>query len=315
LTDRWSIGPTKDKRFRRGALSAPVFDRLRLYIDSHQRAEQSLVFDYALLRAEHAQKKERDPRPARFPTGRFVSPTSGRSGAHGRAHTYSLGCRCPYCRTAASEARFWSRRAKGIQPAAPWLEEGYLADRSEAIDPIKYHWFTRYVFGRAVRAARLEWTPTFHDLRHGMVSWSYDAGASPAVVQRDAGHANVRTTQAYMHVVDRVVGDERLSAMKVMYDRVEAAGQPAVTPPTEWDANQQDVPSADAASTSGPALEQLSAIVLSNSALTTAEKAALLLESWLPRRPLPRPSPPRRRRCAWWTSPADDQLACSSRDR
>jgi integrase len=278
LTEPWSIGPTKGKRFRKIAVSARVYDRLRLYIDTHQRAEHALIFDYALLRAEHAQKKERDPRPARFPKGRFVSPTTGRSGAHGRAHTYSLGCRCPYCRTAASEARFWSRRAKGIQPAAPWLEEGYLADRSEEIDPIKYHWFTRYVFGRAVRAAGLDWTPTFHDLRHGMVSWSYDAGASPAVVQRDAGHANVRTTQAYMHVVDRVVGDERLSAMKVMYDRVQVAGHAAATPPAAAVEGTQDVTSAGAASAPTPALEQLSAMVLSNSGLTAAEKAALLLE-------------------------------------
>jgi hypothetical protein len=259
-------------------VSAPVYDRLRLYIDTHQRAEHALIFDYAFLRAEHAQKRERDPRPARFPKGRYVSPTTGRSGAHGKAHTYSLGCRCPYCRTAASEARFWSRRAKGVQPVAPWLEEGYLADRSGAIDPIKYHWFTRYVFGRAVRAAGLDWTPTFHDLRHGMVSWSYDAGASPAVVQRDAGHANVRTTQAYMHVVDRVVGDERLSAMKVMYDRVQAAGQPAVLPPTAADTGQHDAPPAGAASAHNLALEQLTAMVLSNTGLTAAEKAAVLLE-------------------------------------
>jgi hypothetical protein len=67
LTEPWSIGPTKGKRFRKVAVSAPVYDRLRLYIDTHQRAEHALIFDYALLRAEHAQKKERDPRPARFP--------------------------------------------------------------------------------------------------------------------------------------------------------------------------------------------------------------------------------------------------------
>lgn len=281
LEEPWSIGPTKGKRFRKVAVSAPVFDRVRLYIDTHQRAEQALIFDYALLRAEHAQKKQRDPRPARFPTGRFVNAITGRSGTHGTAHTYSLGCRCPYCRTAASEARFWARRAKGIQPAAPWLEDGYLADRSHTVDPIKYHWFTRYVYGRAVQQARLDWNPTFHDLRHGMVSWSYDAGAPPAVVQRDAGHANVRTTQAYMHVVDRVVGDERLSAMKVMYDRVQAAGQPLPGPsvkvPAESSA-QDSTASARSATAPSSALQQLSALVLSNSTLTFAEKAGLLLE-------------------------------------
>ena len=114
-----------------------------------------------------------------------------------------------------------------------------------------------------MRRAEVGWTPTFHDLRHSMVSWSYDAGASPAVVQRDAGHASVTTTQGYMHVVDKVVGTGRLAAMQVMYDRVQAASQPEAAVP---------------ASAPGTTLEQLSAVVLSNSSLTAAQKAALLLE-------------------------------------
>ncbi len=259
----WLVGPTKGKRFRKVAVSAPVFDRLRLYLEAHGRQPRSLVFDYPLLRAEHAQARQDRPAPARFPTGRYISPTNGRSGEHGKAHTYALGCRCPYCRNASTEARFWARRAKGVQPAAPWLDPGYLAGRGDAIDPVKYHWFSRYVFGAAVRRAEIGWRPTFHDLRHGMVSWSYDAGASPAVAQRDAGHANVQTTQGYMHVVDKVVGNERLTAMKVTYDRVAAASAPSVA--------AEPLPSPTA-------LEQLSAVVLANASLSAAEKAALLLE-------------------------------------
>ena len=38
-------------------------------------------------------------------------------------------------------------RAKGVQAAAPWLEDGYLANRSHAVDPIRYHWFNQQVFG------------------------------------------------------------------------------------------------------------------------------------------------------------------------
>ena len=275
----WLLGPTKGKRFRKVAVSAPIFDRLRLYIDAHCRGPKALVFDYALLRAEHAAHKSSDPRPVRYPTGRYVSPSTGRSGAHGKAHTYSLGCRCPYCRNANTEARFWARRAKGAQPAAPWLDPDYLTGRSHSVDPVKYHWFTRSVFGLAVTRAQLYWNPTFHDLRHGMVSWSYDAGASPAVVQRDAGHASIRTTQGYMHVVDRVVGAERLAAMKVMYDRV-AAAQPLppgpATPlnPSAAGAN----PPGQARSAADDVLGQLSAVVLANAGLTATEKAALLLE-------------------------------------
>jgi integrase len=272
----WLLGPTKGKRFRKVAVSPPVFARLRLYIDAHSRGGRALVFDYPLLRAEHAARKDADPRPVSFSTGRYVSPATGRSGAHGKAHTYALGCRCPYCRNANTEARFWARRAKGAQPAAPWLDADYLAGRSHEVDPVKYHWFTRSVFGHAVRQARLDWNPTFHDLRHGMVSWSYDAGASPAVVQRDAGHANIRTTQGYMHVVDRVVGAERLAAMKVMYDRVAAAQpQPSTPPPRATSDSEQS----DEATTAGDAvLAQLTAAVLANPSLTASEKAALLLE-------------------------------------
>jgi len=263
VDEPWLVGPTKGKRFRKVAVSTQVFDRLRLYIEAHARQPRSLVFDYPVLRAEHAQARQDRPVPARFPTGRYVSPGNGRSGAHGKAHTYAMGCRCPYCRNANTEARFWARRAHGAQPAAPWLDPTYLADRGAAVDPVKYHWFSRYVLGAAVRRAEIGWTPTFHDLRHGMVSWSYDAGASPAVVQRDAGHANVATTQGYMHVVDKVVGSERLAAMKVMYDRVDAASVPPV---------------ATTPSLSPTALEQLSDVVLANASLSAAQKAALLLE-------------------------------------
>ena len=82
-------------------------------------------------------------------------------------------------------------------------------------------------------------------------------------MQRDASHASLNTTQGYMHVVDKVVGNERLAAMKVMYDRVDAASAPPV---------------AAEAPLSPTALEQLCAVVLSNASLSAADKAALLLE-------------------------------------
>jgi hypothetical protein len=69
--------------------------------------------------------------------------------------------------------------------------------------------------------------------------------------------------------------------MKVMYDRVQAAGQPVPAPPVEVPAEssaQGSTSSARAATAPSGALQQLSALVLSNSALSSAEKAELLLE-------------------------------------
>ena len=107
----WLVGPTKGKRFRKVAVSATLFDRLRLCLEVHGRQPRSLVFDYPLLRAEHAQAREGRPAPARFPTGRYMSPGNGRSGAHGKAHTYALAAAA---RTAATPTL---RRGSG--PAAP----------------------------------------------------------------------------------------------------------------------------------------------------------------------------------------------------
>ena len=64
----WLLGPTKGKRFRKVAVSPPVFDRLRLIVEAHSRGAKALVFDDLLLRAEHAARKDADPRPVTVPT-------------------------------------------------------------------------------------------------------------------------------------------------------------------------------------------------------------------------------------------------------
>jgi len=45
-----------------------VFDRLRLIVEAHSRGAKALVFDDLLLRAEHAARKDADPRPVTVPT-------------------------------------------------------------------------------------------------------------------------------------------------------------------------------------------------------------------------------------------------------
>ncbi len=224
--EAWEIKDyPKGRRDRRVAVSPDIFRRLVSYIDKYGIAENALIFDYGRLRAEHAARRERDPLPTRMPHGRYVNPKTGRSGAHGRYTTYSLGCRCPFCRNAYSEYRFWWARSRGRRAAQPWLEEGFVASRATAVDPCPHQWFHASVWTPAVRDAGLEWTPTFHDLRHAMVTWSLDGGAPPRVVQNDAGHSSFRTTEVYIHRLDDRVSDERLAAMAKMYDRMD--GEPS----------------------------------------------------------------------------------------
>ena len=48
----------------------------------------------------------------------------------------------------------------------------------------------------------------FHDLRHTAITNDAAAGASPIAVMAKAGHANMRTTQAYLHLAGVVFRDE-----------------------------------------------------------------------------------------------------------
>ncbi len=166
---QFELKEPKGRRWRKVAVSRHLFRSLLDYIDDCRLAPEALIFDHARLRAEHSVRRTRDPLPEQAPSGRYVNPTTGRSGAHGRYTTYSLGCRCPFCRNANSEYRFWWARARGRQAAQPWLEDGFLDSRRDAVDPVEYHWFNRAVWTPAVRDAGLDWAPTFHDLRHAMV--------------------------------------------------------------------------------------------------------------------------------------------------
>jgi integrase len=228
----------KGRRWRRVAVSPALFNRHRAYIEANQVGEGALIFDYGRLRAEHAVQRNRDPLPMHAPTGRYISPKTGRSGAHGRYTTYNLGCRCPFCRNAYSEYRFWWARGRGRRAAQPWLEPDFLSSRGEAIDPCPHQWFGQSVWNPAVREVCLGWEPTLHDLRHAMVTWSLDGGAPARVVQKEAGHNSLRTTEGYEHRMSDRVTDERVKAMARMYPQLvdePARGAPAPTLPDPED--------------------------------------------------------------------------------
>lgn len=218
----YEIKEPKGRRWRKVAVSRHLFRSLLDYVEAFELAPAALIFDFVRLRAEHSVRRERDPLPERTPSGRYMNPKNGRSGAHGRYTTYALGCRCPFCRNAYTEYRFWWARSRGRKAAQPWLEDGFIESRRDAVDPVEYQWFNRTVWAPATRDAGLDWGPTFHDLRHAMVSWSLDAGTALRTVQLDAGHASIRTTEVYVHRLNSRVPSERLAAMQQMYQRMNA---------------------------------------------------------------------------------------------
>jgi integrase len=217
----YEIKEPKGRRWRKVAVSSQLFRSLLDYIDACDLTPEALIFDYGRLRAEHSLRRSRDPLPEETPSGRYLNPKTQRSGAHGRYTTYALGCRCPFCRNAYTEYRFWWARSRGRRAAQPWLEDGFLESRRDAVDPLWYQWFNRSVWCPAVRDAGLDWQPTFHDLRHAMVTWSLDAGTSLRTVQLDAGHSSIRTTEIYMHRISERVPSERLPAMDRIYRQIE----------------------------------------------------------------------------------------------
>jgi len=63
--------------------------------------------------------------------------------------------------------------------------------------------------GKALRTAGIsDRLRAFHDLRHTCITNDAAAGASPIAVMAKAGHANMRTTQTYLHLAGVVFRDE-----------------------------------------------------------------------------------------------------------
>jgi integrase len=211
----------KGRRFRKVAVTGDVHRRLLAYIEQWQITPTALIFDQGRLRAEHAEMIDKSGLPKRFPKGRYVNEQTGRSGAHGKYTTYNLGCRCPFCRNAYTEYRFWWRRRTGrSQDARPWMDPHWIASRGDAYDPVPHSWLSQSVWKKAVRAAELEWEPTPHDLRHARATWGSEYGEDQRELQLNMGHASQSTTEIYKHrALDRIPATG-LDAMAKAYARM-----------------------------------------------------------------------------------------------
>lgn len=91
-----------------------------------------------------------------------------------------------------------------------------LPQAMEAVGPIKnigpvfkqMHGNTiSHQFKKCVRAAGLE-NPHFHDLRHTAATRMIEQGIPLEIVQKILGHSDIRVTQIYAEIVDKVVEDQ-----------------------------------------------------------------------------------------------------------
>lgn len=204
----------KTEDWFRTSIGPETYQRLVAYIDQWKLTPEALIFDHGRIRAEMSQTREEITPPVEKPRGRYVNPSTGRSGEHGRYWTYNYGCHCLDCKNANTEYRFWLARAKGRPALQPWREPGFLQDRHDAVDPLPYWVWYANVWTAAVKASGLDWRPRPHLLRHAMVTWSLEGGATLRQVQRDANHRQVQTTQVYVDKVNFKMTDERVNAFK-----------------------------------------------------------------------------------------------------
>lgn len=224
--EAFDIDPAgKGGKWHKVAIRRSIYDELLAYIDKWQLTPDALIFDFGRARAEHyVANLTVSKRSVPIPTGRYVSPVTGRSGEHNKATTYDLGCRCIPCRNQASERRFWQRRRAGVPPLQPWADPAWVSSRSSAVDPIPSGWLSTYVWRPALKRAGIEAGLTPHGLRHAMVNWSLMGGAAPRDVQRDAAHAKMQTLENYIDALALAKPNAgRLAAQEKHYDKEMAA--------------------------------------------------------------------------------------------
>lgn len=138
---------------------------------------------------------------------------------HGTAYGYGDGkCRCAPCRAAASQAMAIRR-------------ERFRKMNEERYGPRRQPYMDRQSFQAhitdAAKAARLEFRPTIHHLRHTHISWLRDAGLPADQVMPRVGHKDLRTLDRYTHKVR--VFDDRAVSVLASFEDDDAPTTPALT--------------------------------------------------------------------------------------
>lgn len=199
----------KDREHRRLKISTSLAAALREHITCHELAPGDLLFTVdTVMDARPAPEQ-----PTLDPPDGLTDPTpDGRQYRHGTLSGYSTGrCRCPHCRGAYARYRA-QRRAAGIdnprQPRRRPDPDGHIPRR----------WFRDQLWHPAATAAGLAGSVRPHDLRHAHASWLLAGGADLQYVKERLGHANITTTQQYLHTLDGIE-DAALDALAAIRRR------------------------------------------------------------------------------------------------
>jgi site-specific recombinase XerD len=89
---------------------------------------------------------------------------------------------------------------------------------TEAGTPISRNTFRTRVWLPAVKASGLDFNVRMHDLRHAHASWLLAGGADLKGVMERMGHAQIQTTQKYLHTLPDS-GKKNLDAFSRVADR------------------------------------------------------------------------------------------------
>jgi integrase len=198
----------KGKKHRRLKLTSQMVAKLVAYAQQHSLGSDDLYFTLS-------QVDKPAPRLKVIPSTGQLGLTelneAGRRYSHGTLSAYTAGkCRCSYCRGAFAIYRA-RRRASGADPARG----------SRTADPdgrISRRWFRDNVWLPALGEADLGIHVRFHDLRHAHASWLLAGGADLAIVKKRLGHADISTTQRYLHTLPDA-DDTALDALSKIRNR------------------------------------------------------------------------------------------------
>jgi integrase len=105
-----------------------------------------------------------------------------------------------------NEARTFGVREQWLDAIAQHISSRHLGRdellfATEAGTPISRNTFRTRVWLPAVRASDLDFDVRMHDLRHAHASWLLAGGADLKGVMERMGHAQIQTTQKYLHTL------------------------------------------------------------------------------------------------------------------